>query len=730
MDKLKAAAPFVRYNSIENELYPQLQSKLGRGYTVIDAKFTLAKKANTAAKTNAPTITSFTPTTVNGGATYNPTTNVLTIAGTNFGAKASPAAVIFDDANDGSGGNTVEVSATDNLIVSWTPTEIKVRVPARAGTGTISVRDASNATATSFQELNINYGILTATFSGYTKQLNLMNDNGNGGYSIFYSTSTAGGGIDMSSTAGASTKACFQRALYTWKEDVGFNGQEDGNTTSQGVSLDGQCLVTYDNTNTGNAPLSSGVLAVCYSFFNYCTLASQNEFQKTEFDIVIRNTGVSVGSTSFEIGPCAPGSSSIDLETVILHELGHAINLAHINDGSEGLSTGNPPKLMNYAVAPRYKRTAPDYAAYSGALYCCTPKGATYGTCLAQGEMVQLPYTVVTNDDCPLSFPLSPLAPNTTVAFDLIHATSNKYVDPSYTSINTSSTGVGVTNNQYYAFKTDNAGSLTITVTNYSVYPTTASSCLSNNAIEFALYQVNSCPTGQNFPDPVAGTYKTFNGNTSWTISGLTANTSYLIFVDGVVSTKATFNMTFTGTALPIKLSSFTGEVKETYNNLNWVADEVQNVKSIVIERSFDGTDFTAVGTISSNNVNQRYGNFKDYKPARGNNYYRLAIHNNDGSVQYSNVVLLKRNEKLLFTVNPNPAKDFVEVQISAEVKGAYTLVLYNAAGQTVTTQKLEVNTGRNTTRLNLNGLAKGIYRVALFNVNQSNIKSIPVAVY
>ena len=54
-------------------------------------------------------------------------------------------------------------------------------------------------------------------------------------------------------------------------------------------------------------------------------------------------------------------------------------------------------------------------------------------------------------------------------------------------------------------------------------------------------------------------------------IPGLAANTNYLIYVDGGQNAKATFKLILGGNALPIKLESFTGEVKGKMNERRWM---------------------------------------------------------------------------------------------------------------------------------------------------------------
>jgi hypothetical protein len=98
------------------------------------------------------------------------------------------------------------------------------------------------------------------------------------------------------------------------------------------------------------------------------------------------------------------------------------------------------------------------------------------------------------------------------------------------------------------------------------------------------------------------------------------------------------------GTVLALSLVAFTGVWQGSDADLSWMIDQSGEIGEFTVERSTDGTNWTALGDVPglSGDGVQTYG-YDDINPPAGVLMYRLQIHRSSGEVFYSSIVKLSR---------------------------------------------------------------------------------------
>ncbi len=129
--------------------------------------------------------------------------------------------------------------------------------------------------------------------------------------------------------------------------------------------------------------------------------------------------------------------------------------------------------------------------------------------------------------------------------------------------------------------------------------------------------------------------------------------------------------------ALPVQFNSFTIKSDSLTNLLEWQTLSENNASYFDIERSVDGITFDKIGKVAANgtNIKTQYYSFKDVRPLRGSNYYRLNAFSIDSNSVNSKIisvffryVSVSTIESLKIRVFPNPSKDKITILSDAKI--------------------------------------------------------------
>jgi hypothetical protein len=162
---------------------------------------------------------------------------------------------------------------------------------------------------------------------------------------------------------------------------------------------------------------------------------------------------------------------------------------------------------------------------------------------------------------------------------------------------------------------------------------------------------------------------------------------------------------------LPIYISNFEGKTVEKGVELTWNVVEEKDGKEFEILRFDDRMQNEEIlGKVAL--TDQRIGkySFLDGSPLLGTNYYQLKQIDIDGTYTKSKIVAINPGIITGTIIAPNPAQDFVNVQFSSRTAGTSDVMIYNLAGQPVSSSAIRISEGKNIHRINVKKLGGGHY--------------------
>ncbi len=133
---------------------------------------------------------------------------------------------------------------------------------------------------------------------------------------------------------------------------------------------------------------------------------------------------------------------------------------------------------------------------------------------------------------------------------------------------------------------------------------------------------------------------------------------------------------------LPVTLLSFSGTMVNENVVLNWATSSETNNKGFIIERSTNSSAWEAIGEVvgGGDATAVLNYNFTDYAPLNGLVYYRLRQVDLDGTISYSNIVVVKSELAPSVSIGSNPFEN--ELTINTNIKEELNISIHDIVGR------------------------------------------------
>jgi len=194
--------------------------------------------------------------------------------------------------------------------------------------------------------------------------------------------------------------------------------------------------------------------------------------------------------------------------------------------------------------------------------------------------------------------------------------------------------------------------------------------------------------------------------NNSWT--DLRANNNYAFTINSNLSNtygnRFLLIITDVYNPLPVHITAFKGERRQSINYLNWNVAQEKNITYYQVQRSVDGNTFDDIGIVKAqNNSTAQLYLFNDETATDLDvTYYRLKVMEQNGDFNYSNTVVIHNIKQLATDINvyPTPTQDWINIDTDETV---LSVKIYDIRGKLVQ--------GKNAAnKLDISELQTGVY--------------------
>ncbi len=168
-------------------------------------------------------------------------------------------------------------------------------------------------------------------------------------------------------------------------------------------------------------------------------------------------------------------------------------------------------------------------------------------------------------------------------------------------------------------------------------------------------------------------------------------------------------------TPLPVEMVTFTGECSHEGSIIKWsTASEINNAE-FIIQSSVDGITYAEEAKVSGAGYSNDLKEYSYKSPLRSapGNYFRLIQKDFDGTEKiYSPIYISCDGTTNNNCAVLNVANDQMELDIFSTQDEEITCTLLDVRGASIKTVKIQTIKGMNTVKMDIHGLASGVYMV------------------
>lgn len=165
--------------------------------------------------------------------------------------------------------------------------------------------------------------------------------------------------------------------------------------------------------------------------------------------------------------------------------------------------------------------------------------------------------------------------------------------------------------------------------------------------------------------------------------------------------------------ALPVLFTKFDAGCTNNGALVSWSTGSEFNSNYFELQRSINGNDWTAVGTVKAGGNSSTVRTYQKLDLDGGKAYYRIKQVDLEGNFIYTSIIRTNCDRKAIdMVIYPVPARDILNVVIRSDKSLKTRLLLVDGVGKIVRKLDVTLFSGSNTFLFDLKGLASGEYLI------------------